>query len=313
MQTDNEQPLDEQKFYIKNEVNYRIVSHIKRHLIFMKQFLFIIFLFVTKLNAQTLLKFDKRFVQSEDKWVAFQKDKDSSHSYGFIYIDAQAGLTLNYEGTFKITPTGEFIPKKLDSANMKVRLKPNNVLVAFIPENKFQELKIDAIPEWLKFYKTDTNSVARLYRWGYMYNGWNECAKALTFLEKAETIDPNYKGLAVELAYSYNCLGQYDNAISVLQTALKNNPTDAYTNKELVYAQIKSGQLDKASESCKNAIAICTDQKYNGENCYNLLHEYYLKKDKENFSLWLSETQKWNVANDKLMKSIEVMKNEINK
>lgn len=279
----------------------------------MKHFIFLVFLFATNLKAQTLLKFDKRYVQSEDKWVAFQKDEDSSYTYGFIYIDAQAGLTLNYEGTFKILPTGEFLPKKLDSTNMKVRLEPNNVLVAFIPESKFKELKVDAIPDWLKYYKTDTNSVARLYRWGFMYNGWDECAKALTYLEKAGTIDPNYKGLAVELAYSYNCLGQYNDAVSVLQMALKDNPKDAYTNKELVYAQIKSGQLDQASESCRNAIARCTDKTYNGENCYNLLHEYYLRKDKDNFNLWLSETQKWNANNAKLMNSIEVMKNELNK
>lgn len=279
----------------------------------MKYSFFLTFLIVTNLKAQSFLKFDKRYVQSEDKWVAFEKDKDSSYAYGFIYIDAQAGLTLNYEGTFKITPTGEFLPKKIDSMNMKVRLNPNNVLVAFIPENKFQELKIPAIPEWLKFYKTDSNSVARLYRWGFMYNGWNECAKALTFLEKAENIDPTFKGLAVELAYSYNCLNRYNDAASILQVALGNNPKDAYTNKELIYAQVKSGQLDKASESCKNAIAVCTDKTYNGENCYNLLHEYYLKKDKENFNLWLAETKKWNAENDKLIKSIEFMKNELNK
>ena len=279
----------------------------------MKYSFFLTFLIVTNLKAQSFLKFDKRYVQSEDKWVAFEKDKDSSYAYGFIYIDAQAGLTLNYEGTFKITPTGEFLPKKIDSMNMKVRLNPNNVLVAFIPENKFQELKIPAIPEWLKFYKTDSNSVARLYRWGFMYNGWNECAKALTFLEKAENIDPTFKGLAVELAYSYNCLNRYNDAASILQVALGNNPKDAYTNKELIYAQVKSGQLDKASESCKNAMAVCTDKTYNGENCYNLLHEYYLKKDKENFNLWLAETKKWNAENDKLIKSIEFMKNELNK
>jgi len=98
-----------------------------------------------------------------------------------------------------------------------------------------------------------------------------------------------------------------------LQRALKDNPNDAYTNKELVYAQIKSGQLDKASESCKNAIATCTDKTYNGENCYNLLHEYYVRKDKDKFNLWLIEAQKWNAGNERLMKSIEVMKNDLNK
>ncbi|HMC84918.1 MAG TPA: hypothetical protein VKI61_05305 [Chitinophagaceae bacterium] len=167
---------------------------------------------------------------------------------------------------------------------MKIRLEPNKVLVAFIPENRFAELQIPITPEWLKYYKTDTASVERLYKWGYMYNGWDECAKALTYLEKAKKINPNFKGLEVELAFSYNCLLQFDKAILVLRNALVSNPTDAYINKELIYAQIKSGQLDIASESCKNAISVCKDKTYNAENCYNLLHELYIKKDKENFN-----------------------------
>ncbi|WP_121328580.1 hypothetical protein [Flavobacterium sp. 81] len=64
------------------------------------------------LAAQSNLQFDKRFVQSEDKWVAFPKDSTDNYPYGFIYIDAQAGLTLDYKGTFKIDEKGKFIPEK---------------------------------------------------------------------------------------------------------------------------------------------------------------------------------------------------------
>ena len=279
----------------------------------MRYLIVFILLITTDLAAQTVLSFDKRFVESEDRWVAFQKDKDNSYMYGFIYIDEQAGLTLNYEGTFKILQTGVFIPTKFDSTNFKIRLQPNDIQVAFIPENKFQELQIPAFPEWLKYYKTDTSSVERLYRWGYMYNGWDECAKALTYLEKAQAINPNYKGLGVELAFSYNCLQHYDKAILVLQNALATNPTDAYINKELIYAQIKSDQLDKAAESCKKAIAVCVDTSYNGENCYNLLHSFYEKKDKINFLLWLEETQKWASNNEQMMRGIKTMKEELTK
>ena len=278
------------------------------------KYLFIFFtLFTTTLKAQTILKFDKRFVESEDKWVAFERDKDSTYSFGFIYIDAEAGLTLNSEGHFKIDNLGKFIPTKNDSFTLKIRLQPNKVLVAFIPESKFEELKITAIPEWLKYYKTDTATIERLYNWGFMYNGWDECSKALSYLEKAQKINPKFKGLAVELAFSYNCLNQFDKATAVLKEALVQNPTDAYTNKELIYAQIKSGQLDKASESCKKALSICTDKTYNGENCYNLLHEFYLKKDKKNFMLWLEETKKWTSTNASLVRSIKSMEEELTK
>lgn len=264
------------------------------------------------MQAQTPLTFNKRFVESEDKWVAFDKGKDSFYTYGFIYIDEQAGLTLNYEGSFTISETGQFIPKKLDSTNVKYRLQPNNVLVAFIPESKYSELKITAIPEWLKYYKTDTNSVERLYRWGYLYNGWDQCARALTYLERAQKINPKYKGLEVELAYSYNCLQQYKKAVLILENALAADPSDAYTNKELVFAEIKDGQLDKAAESCKKAIEVCKDQSYNGENCYNLLHGYYMRKDKTNFKLWLDVAKQWTAKNATMTKNIETMEKEVN-
>ena len=68
----------------------------------MKRLLLILLVFTAiKINAQNNLIFNKRFIECEDKWVAFQMDKDTSHTYGFIYIDSEAGLTLNLEGSFK--------------------------------------------------------------------------------------------------------------------------------------------------------------------------------------------------------------------
>lgn len=279
----------------------------------MKYPLFLLLFLTTKLFSQQTLEFNRRYVECEDKWVVFKPDKDSSFAFGFIYIDWQAGLTLNYEGTFKISPSGEFIPKKLDSANMKVRLKPNNVLVAFIPENKFQELQISIIPDWLIHYKTDTNSVARLYRWGYMYNGWNECSKALTYLERAEKIDSRYKGLAVELAFSYNCLKQYEKAETILEEEIKTNSTDPYVNKEYIYTLTKNKKIEKASEQFFLSLKLLKDNTYNAENCYNILQFFYTQKDKKNFFKWYSEFQKHPNENKLMTQYATNMKNEMSK
>ena len=100
----------------------------------MKYFLIFFSLIFINLNAQNILKFDKRNVQCEDKWVSYQMNKDSIYSFGFIYIDSQAGLTLNYEGDFKINKTGNFVriePKEKRAIGfMKVRLQPNRVAIA---------------------------------------------------------------------------------------------------------------------------------------------------------------------------------------
>lgn len=277
------------------------------------KYLLLLFLVATKLNAQSNLNFNKRFVESEDKWVALQKNEDDSYGYGFIYIDEDAGLTLNYEGTFKISNNGDFTPTKLDNTNMKVRLEANDVLVAFIPEDKFNDLKIVAVPDWLKYYKENENSIERLYKWGFMYNGWNECAKALTFLEKAEKKNLKHPQLAVELAFSYNCLKQYNKAESILEREVKSNSKDAYVSKEYIYTLTKSNNIDKAIKQYKTAAKTIEDKQYDAENCYNILQYFYFKKDKENFNIWHKELSKLEINNDMIKQYANAMNEDINK
>ncbi|MET0946712.1 MAG: hypothetical protein ABWY22_15010 [Flavobacterium sp.] len=277
-----------------------------------KIFTLFILLFVFKISAQNQLQFDKKFVQSEDKWVAFSPDSTGAHPYGFIYIDPQAGLTFDYEGTFKIDQTGKFIPKRREiDGQMKYRLEPNNNLVAFISESKFEELHINKTPEWLKFYKEDEGTVKRLYNWGFMYNGWNECEKGLEYLEKAQKIDPEYKGLRVELAFSYNCLKQYQKAVDVLKIALQKEPLDAYTNKELIYAETKNGNLQEAENVCRKVFKECADKTYNAENAYNVLQTYYIKKDIEKFNKWFAEANSYLMSDQKIKPLAEQMKIEL--
>ena len=239
--------------------------------------------------------------------------KDSAYSYGFIYIDGQAGLTLNYEGIFKISNAGVFIPKKLDSASIKYRLQANQVRVALIPETRFGELKITATPDWLKYYKTDTTSVARLYRWGFLYNSYDEYRKALTYLERAQKIDPSFKGLGVELGFAYNALEQYDKAITALQSAVETAPDKCYLYKELSFAQNHSGQLSKAAETCEKGIAVCSDKQMKSEIAYNMAYQYYKGKDKQGFKYWADQTERWANKDSEFMIRIHKMEADMEK
>lgn len=264
-----------------------------------------------QLQAQVELDFDKRFVECEDKWVAFQMNDDSTYNFGFIYIDSEAGLTLNSEGTFKPLDGGSFEISKIKETNIKVRLKPNNVKVAIIPNDLFQTLEIQEIPEWLKHYKTDINTVERQYKWGFMYNGWNECKKALPFLLKARTIDPDFNGLTVEIAYSYNCLKEYSKAIELLEEEIKKKPKDAYINKEFIYSVSKTNDIEKAITQYYKSIKEIKDNPYNAENCFNIMQFYYKKGDKKNFTKWHKELNKWPIENEQIKKYAALMKKEI--
>lgn len=265
-----------------------------------------LFFSTAMLPAQSTFRFDRTLVECEDRWVVFPMNEDSSYSFGFVYIDAQAGWTLQAEGSFTISAEGKFIPKKMDT-NVKMRLPRPDVSVDFIPRYRLAELDVDPVPAWLQAYKTDTVSARHFYRWGFLYNAWNACAKALGYLERAKEIDPKMDGLGVELAFSYNCLKQYDKAIGELEECLQRNPGDAYINKELVYALAHSGQVDEAADACRKAFRNCEDKTYQGENCYNVLVGYYEKGDKANFKIWLKETRKWVKDNEPILNSLRRM------
>lgn len=246
-------------------------------------------------QSQSTLEYNKRFVECEDQWVAFRPEKDSSQVFGFIYIDAEAGLTLQAEGSFTIGADGHFIPKKMmENGAYKIRLQPNNVKVAILPPDRLKELGVSQIPDWLHFYKDTKDTIGRMVRWGYYYNHWGESAKALTYLEKAYKLDPAYKGVEFELAYAYNALEQFDKAVPVLTTALERPEAEpCLLYKELCYAQMFLNRMNEASASSLKGIEACEDVQLKAEMAYNMAYQFYKRKDKENCRNWAAEVQKW--------------------
>jgi tetratricopeptide (TPR) repeat protein len=266
--------------------------------------------FIT-VQAQADLVFDKKFVECEDKWVTFDKGEEGTYLFGFIYIDEMAGLTFNREGSFVISERNEFVPKRLDSISIKARLQNNNVKVAIIPESRFDELGIHAIPDWLKYYKSDLGTAKRLQRWGYYYNDWGMSEKALEYLEPGYKLDPNYNGMAVELAFAYNALEKFDKAIPVLLKMSELTPKDGYIYKELSYAYLKTGKMEEAGIAAENGIKYYQDPRMQEEMAYNVAYQYYVLKDKKNFARWAEETKKWAKKGDQFYRTIETLESKM--
>lgn len=259
----------------------------------MKPFILIISFFISICCvAQDQLNFNLKPIDCEDKWVVFPSDSSGSYSYGFVYMDSQAGLTFDFAGSFKINSNGKFlISKKEEGSFMKFRLQPNKSLVAIIPESYFAEFGISKTPDWLKAYQEDEKSTDRLFRWGYTYNIWNECAKGLVYLDKVKKIDPDYDGLKTEIAFSYNCLKQYENAITILKEEIKQKPDDAYAYKELLYSQVYNNQLPDAIKTYYKIEKDITDKTYKSENAFNILCAFYSQNNLKKFNEWISITQ----------------------
>lgn len=264
-------------------------------------------------QAQPDLSYNKRFVQSEDRWVAFKAGEDSTHPYGFIYIDAQAGLTLQYEGNFKTGRDGRLVKTKInENGTVKVRLEPNQVQVAWLPENIVRELGHDWVPDWLKNYKETTDTLARMVRWGYFYNHWGESQKALSYLEPVYRLQPETKSVEFELSFAYNALGRYNEALVVLEKAVKRNPEECLLYKELSYAQIYLNKTEEAIASCRSGIQYCTEKNMKAEIAYNMAYTFYKNKDKSRFEEWAAETRKWADTGSVFDKNLGIMEKNLN-
>jgi tetratricopeptide (TPR) repeat protein len=274
----------------------------------MKYCILLIAFFAVQANAQSILNFNKRFVESENKWVALQTPKDSTYSYGFIYMDVIAGLTVHVGGTFKIVKDGTFIAQKLPITNIiKTRLQDNQIKVAWIPSAKLKEMDVADPPDWLESYQTDTTSAAWLFRWGSTYNGGNEIEKAMSYLVRAQKLDPNYPGLDFEFAYAYNASKQYDKAAAVIEQSLKKRPGDCNLYKELIFSELNSGQIGKAEETYKQGVAACGNAGIKTEMAFNITYTYFNLKNKEKFNYWADETRKGAPATSPLVANLTKM------
>jgi len=262
-----------------------------------------------------VLQFKSNFIDGVNKWIAMEPDSVNNYNYGFVYIDEQAGPTLQLGGTFKINDAGTFIPNQstMDMSSVKIRLEPSNRRVAILPESSFSELGISEQPDWLKFYQTDTGSVKSLYVRGFIYNGWSRPEKALPYLLRAQKLDPNYPGLIMEMAFSFNALEQYDKTIALLKNAPDRITNPCYYYKELSYAYIHHEQLEVAADTAKAGLLLCNDKLMKAEIAFNIAGAYYRRKDGVNFKYWATQTSNWSNPDDQFSEGIKKMEEGMKK
>lgn len=277
---------------------------------FFKTIICLLFLTVCGFSYGQVLTFDQLMVDTEGKWIVIPQNDKGVSIYGFVYMDFSAGLTFDMAGSFTTDTAGKRIDEKAGPGFFKTRLQPSGLKVAIMPDDLRSELNLPVVPDWLKIYDSD-DEVLKLYQRGYLRNAWNACEKALVFLEEASRRNPDYPKLAVELAFSYNCLNRYADAERVLQKALVQSPKDAYTNKEFVFTLAQSGQLDKAEKAYRKCLSGCDSSRYHAENAFNLLQGSFLKKDKVRFDRLFKMVRKELSADERYLQIVEQMEKEL--
>jgi len=247
------------------------------------------------------LSYNLHMSDCENRWVAlYHKPDDSSYTYGFVYIDPQAGFTLHIAGSFTIDSEGKYHPAPNPLASdqyvVKIRLEGNGV-AAVLPPEALAQLGLPEKPDWLKFYEDKADPVTHKVDWGSFYNGIGDSRRAIDFLESAYKERPDAPKLVFELAYAYNALGRPDYAIRVSKAEFAKNPKDELLCREMAFAYVGLKSYNEAVEQYQTCIALCGDSESEmsekSELAMNLSSAYAALGDTANRDAWLERAKRW--------------------
>lgn len=247
------------------------------------------------------LSYDLHMSDCENRWVALYHDPgDSDYTYGFVYIDPQAGFTVHYGGVFTIDADGKYHlapnPIPPDKMNLKIRLEQNGI-AALLPPEALAQLRLPGKPDWLKFYEDAADPITHMVNWGFFYNSIGDSRRALDYLESAYKDRPDAPRVVFELTYAYNATGQPEDAVRVAKSEFTKNPKDELLCREIAFAYLRLKSYREAIGQYQACIALCADSESGmaekSELGMNLSAAYGALSDTKNRDVWLEKAKSW--------------------
>jgi hypothetical protein len=247
------------------------------------------------------LTYDVHMSDCEDRWVAlYHKPEDHDYTYGFVYIDPQAGFTLHFFGRFTIDTDGNYhaAPNPLppDKFSLKIRLDQNGI-AALLPPRGLAQLGLPGKPDWLNSYEDKADSVTHKVSWGSFYNGIGDSRRAIDYLEPAYKERPDAPKLVLELVYAYNALERPEDAIRLSKSEFAKNPKDELLCRETAFAYLRLKSYKEAATQYQACIALCGDSESQmaekSELAMNLSSTYKALADTPNSEAWLERAKRW--------------------
>jgi len=247
------------------------------------------------------LTYDVHMSDCEDRWVVlYHKPEDSDYTYGFVYIDPQAGFTLHFGGRFTIDADGKYRsapnPIPPDKMTLKIRLEQNGV-ATLLPPRGLAQLGLPEKPDWLKYYEDEADPITHKVNWGSFYNGIGDSQRAIDYLESAYKERPDAPKLVFELTYAYNALERPQDAIRVSKSEFAKNPKDELLCREMAFAYLHLKSYKEAATQYQACIALCGDSESQmaekSELAMNLSSTYKALADTPNSEAWLEKAKRW--------------------
>jgi len=266
-------------------------------------------------DLSSALAFDLRMSDCENRWVVLpKKPGDDSHAYGYIYIDPTAGFTLYVGGGFKLDAAGKYqsMPNPLmprsftlidkegkkqeyptNAVQMRMRLRENGIVSA-LPRDALAQLGLSDTPEWISHYEDKSSSAVHAVNWGRLYNGFGDSARALSYLEPVFREQPQARGLIFELAYAYNALGRFGDAVALVTSISEQDRKNPNLCKELAFSYLSTKRFREAKEWYLYCLSIeQSTVLVRSEMAFNLSQAYRQLGDGENCKQWMSKAREW--------------------
>jgi len=247
------------------------------------------------------LSYEVHMSDCENKWIAlYHKPEDTDYTYGFVYIDPEAGFTVHYGGRFTVDPDGKYhlAPNPLppDKMNLKIRLDQNGI-AALLPPAALAQLGLPEKPDWLKFYVDKADPITHKVNWGFFYNSIGDSRRALGYLGSAYKDRPDAPRVVFELTYAYNATGRSDDALRVAKSEFTKYPKDELLCREIAFAYLQLKSYRDAAGQYQACIALCADSESGmaekSELAMNLSAAYGALSDTANRDAWLEKAKGW--------------------
>jgi tetratricopeptide (TPR) repeat protein len=245
------------------------------------------------------LRYDAHMSDCENRWIAlYHRPEDSDYTYGFVYIDPEAGFTLHYVGRFTIDSDRNYHeapnPIPADKVSLKIRLEQNGV-AALLPPRALAQLGLPEKPDWLKSYEDKADAVTHKVSWGFFYNAIGDSRRAIDYLESAYSESPDAPRVVFELTYAYNALGRPEDAIRVSKSEFSKNPKDELLCREMAFAFLKLKSYKEATEQYQSCITLCGDsdtaKAEKSELALNLSSAYERMGDTKSRDAWMEKAR----------------------
>jgi hypothetical protein len=247
------------------------------------------------------LSYNVHMSDCENRWVAlYHGPEDRDYTYGFVYIDPEAGFTLHYFGHFIIDSDHKYHeapnPIPPDKLSVKIRLEQNGV-AALLPSSAITQLGLAEKPDWLKSYEDKADPVTHEISWGFFYNAIGDSRRAIDYLEPAYSESPDAPRVDFELAYAYNAVGRPADAIRVSKSEFARNPKNELLCREMAFAYLHLKSYKEATEQYQSCIALCDDsdkaRAEKSELAMNLSSTYERMGDTQSRDAWIKNARDW--------------------